>query len=92
MEQGRIKKINVKRKHYEIENYEDGKSINLSKNRSQNESQQIENLSKFRIRKRILKFISEDKIGCAWFSIYSPNYAFSTSILMLKTSIFDPVP
>ena len=32
------------------------------------------------------------KIDCAWFSIYSPNYAFSTSILMLKTSIFDPVP
>ena len=32
------------------------------------------------------------KIGCAWFSINSPNYAFSTSILMLKTSIFDPVP
>ena len=36
------------------------KSINWSKNSSENESQKIENLSKFQIRKRMLKSIFED--------------------------------
>ena len=40
-----------------MENDEDEKSIHLSKNKSQNESQEIENLSKFQIIKRMLKFI-----------------------------------
>ena len=53
-------KITKKRKHYQIENDEDEKSINWSENSSQNESQEIENLSKFQIRKRMLKSISED--------------------------------
>ena len=54
------KEIRRKRKHYQIENDEDEKSINWSKNSCQNESQQIENLSKHQIRKRMLKYISED--------------------------------
>ena len=54
------KKISRKRKHYEIENDEDEESIHWSKNSSQNESHEIENLDKFQIRKRMLKSISED--------------------------------
>ena len=54
------KKISRKRKHYQIENDEDEESIHWSKNSSQNESHEIENLSKFQIRKRMLKSISED--------------------------------
>ena len=49
MSREELKKIRS-RKHYQIKNDEDEKSINLSKNSSQNESQQIENLSKFQIR------------------------------------------
>ena len=43
-----------------IENDDDQKSIYWFKNSSQNESQEIENLRKFQIRKRMLKSISED--------------------------------
>ena len=53
-------KIKRKRKLYEIKNDEGEKSINWSKNSSQKESQEIENLSKFQIRKRMFKSISED--------------------------------
>ena len=54
------KKISRKIKHYEIENDEDKESIHWSKNSSQNESQEIEDLSKFQIRKTMLKSIYED--------------------------------
>ena len=60
MSREQSKKISRKRKHYQIENDEDLKSIHWSKNSSQNESQEIENLSKFQIRKRMLKSIFED--------------------------------
>ena len=51
------KEIKRKRKHYELENDEEEKSIHWSKNSCQNESQEIENLSKFQIRKNAQIYI-----------------------------------